>query len=297
MQAILEEVEMRNQGDAGARDVSEPKVEVAKEEEPAEVTPEMRFFKLVLGSTSKPKLEGLVYTRGLNLEELRDWINDMDKLFDYEEMEEGKRVKFVVTKLKGHVALWWHGVHTERRRLGKQPIKKWNMMVVRLREVKVLSKEEDFKVVEKDLQHLDMELAAAQISIHPQKVMQVAKGVFSEEEEVEVEEEKSDVTYIEKEAAKVQEEENVPEKGEPLVANKVLLKVAKEVVELAQRKTLFRIVCKVQGKCYQMVIDSGNPDNLVSTEVVEKLKLKTKKHPTPYKVSWLQKGHQLLVNE
>eukprot|EP00253_Pinus_taeda_P021342 PITA_21342 len=46
-----------------------------------------------------------------------------------------------------------------------------------------------------------------------------------------------------------------------------------------------------------MIIDSGSTDNLVSTKVVEKLKLKTIKHPTPYKVSWLQKGHQLLVNE
>lgn len=46
-----------------------------------------------------------------------------------------------------------------------------------------------------------------------------------------------------------------------------------------------------------MIIDSGSTDNLVSTEVVEKLKLKTMKHPTPYKVSWLIKGHQLLVSE
>ena len=46
-----------------------------------------------------------------------------------------------------------------------------------------------------------------------------------------------------------------------------------------------------------MIIDSGSTDNLVSTEVVEKLKLKTMKHPTPYKVSWLQKGHQMLANE
>ena len=46
-----------------------------------------------------------------------------------------------------------------------------------------------------------------------------------------------------------------------------------------------------------MIIDSGSTDNLVSTEVVEKLKLKTKKHPTPYKVSWFQKGYQLIVNE
>eukprot|EP00253_Pinus_taeda_P029652 PITA_29652 len=60
----------------------------------------------------------------------------------------------------------------------------------------------------------------------------------------------------------VPEEENTPEKGESL-----------------------------------MIIDSGSTGNLVSTEVVEKLKLKTRRHPTPYKVSWLQKGHQLLVSE
>ena len=93
------------------------------------------------------------------------------------------------------------------------------------------------------------------------------------------------------------EEENIPERGESLVINKVLLKPTKEVIEPSQRKTLFRIVCKVQGKCCQMIIDSGSTNNLVSTKVVEKLKLKTMKHPTPYKVSWLQKGHQLLVNE
>ena len=93
------------------------------------------------------------------------------------------------------------------------------------------------------------------------------------------------------------EEENVPERGEYLVVNKILLKPAKEVDEPAQRKALFRTVCKVQGKYCQVIINSGNTDNLVSTEVVEKLKLKTKKHPTPYKVSWLQKGHQLLVKE
>ena len=31
--------------------------------------------------------------------------------------------------------------------------------------------------------------------------------------------------------------------------------------------------------------------------MVEKLELKHLKHPNPYKVSWLQKGHQLLVDE
>eukprot|EP00253_Pinus_taeda_P006919 PITA_06919 len=31
--------------------------------------------------------------------------------------------------------------------------------------------------------------------------------------------------------------------------------------------------------------------------MVEKLELKRLKHPNPYRVSWLQKGHQLLVDE
>ena len=79
--------------------------------------------------------------------------------------------------------------------------------------------------------------------------------------------------------------------------NKVLLKQGKEIVEPAQRKNLFMTVCKIQGKSCQLIVDSGSTDNLVSTEVVEKLKLKRTRHPTPYKVSWLQKGHQLLVNE
>ena len=46
-----------------------------------------------------------------------------------------------------------------------------------------------------------------------------------------------------------------------------------------------------------MVIDSGSIDNLVSTEMVEKLSLKRTNHHVPYKVYWLHKGHQILVSE
>jgi hypothetical protein len=31
--------------------------------------------------------------------------------------------------------------------------------------------------------------------------------------------------------------------------------------------------------------------------MVEKLELKTTAHPNPYKVSWLQKGHQVMVSQ
>ena len=78
---------------------------------------------------------------------------------------------------------------------------------------------------------------------------------------------------------------------------KVLLKQVKEINEPAQRKALFTTVCKVEGKCCKVVVDSGSTNNLVSTKIIDKLNLKKTKHHVPYKVSWLQKGHQLLVNE
>jgi hypothetical protein len=45
----------------------------------------------------------------------------------------------------------------------------------------------------------------------------------------------------------------------------------------------------------KVIIDSGNTDNLVSTEMVEKMDLETNAHLTSYKVSWLHKGHQVMV--
>jgi len=105
------------------------------------------------------------------------------------------------------------------------------------------------------------------------------------------------VAQPEEAAAPPQEAENAPETGEALVLYKMLLKPVDESIEQTQRKALFRTVCKSQGKCCKMIIDSGSTDNLVSVEMVEKLGLKHLKHPSPYRVSWLQKGHQLLVDE
>lgn len=46
--------------------------------------------------------------------------------------------------------------------------------------------------------------------------------------------------------------ENVPKTGEALVLNKVLLKLAKEVADLTQRKALFWTVFKLHGKMMQI---------------------------------------------
>ncbi|GFY81574.1 hypothetical protein Acr_01g0013830 [Actinidia rufa] len=50
------------------------------------------------------------------------------------------------------------------------------------------------------------------------------------------------------------------------------------------RKNIFRTRCTAGGKLYNLIIDSGSSENLVAQEMVDKLKLKTKGHPQPYRI-------------
>jgi hypothetical protein len=87
------------------------------------------------------------------------------------------------------------------------------------------------------------------------------------------------------------------EGGRSLMMRKVLLTPEKEVENPVQRNSLFRTACKTKDRVCKVIVDSGSTDNLVSTEMVEKLELETIEHPSPYRVSWLQKGHQVNVTK
>ena len=67
--------------------------------------------------------------------------------------------------------------------------------------------------------------------------------------------------------------------------------------DTTQRRALFRVQCKVKGKLCKVIIDLGSIDNIISLEAVNKLKLERLPHSCSYKVSWLNKGQQEVVNE
>ena len=48
-------------------------------------------------------------------------------------MKEDKKVRFVVTKLRGHASLWWDGVQEERILIHKAKINRWRRMTTKLR--------------------------------------------------------------------------------------------------------------------------------------------------------------------
>jgi hypothetical protein len=92
-------------------------------------------------------------------------------------------------------------------------------------------------------------------------------------------------------------EAETAEEGKNLMMRKILLKPEKELEEPVQRISLFSTACKSKDRVCKVIIDSGRTDNLVSTKMVEKMELKMNAHPNPYKVSWLQKGHQVMVSQ
>jgi hypothetical protein len=80
------------------------------------------------------KMDILVYEGNLDVEELLDWIRALDTYFDYEDVEEDKKVKHAIKRLKGHATLWWDELQADRRCQGKKKIKTWDRMISKMKE-------------------------------------------------------------------------------------------------------------------------------------------------------------------
>jgi hypothetical protein len=78
-----------------------------------------RLIRAISRMSSKTKMDIPAYEGSLDAEELLDWIRALDTYFDYEDIEEDKKVRHVVTKLKGHEALWWDELQADRCCKGK----------------------------------------------------------------------------------------------------------------------------------------------------------------------------------
>ena len=86
------------------------------------------------------------------------------------------------------------------------------------------------------------------------------------------------------------------EMGEILMFNMVLIRQPVKD-EPKHRRALFKVQCKILGKVCKVIVDSGSIDNIISKEAVNKLKLTKIPHVNPYKVTWLNKGQSVLMNE
>ena len=78
---------------------------------------------------SKPIVEVVPYDGKLDPNAMLDWISNMEKFFEYENTPDNRKMKIVVTRLKGHASLWWEHLQTDRQRRRKEKIRTWPKMV------------------------------------------------------------------------------------------------------------------------------------------------------------------------
>ena len=117
------------------RDESEDEDEVEENVEEKVVInlEEERLFRAISKIEKRPKFEVPTFSRNLNPEELIDWINELEEYFEYEDIDDPDRVKFVKEKLKGHAKIWWPKVQLEKNRKGKVKITRWELVVTKLK--------------------------------------------------------------------------------------------------------------------------------------------------------------------
>ena len=60
---------------------------------------------------------------------------------------------------------------------------------------------------------------------------------------------------------------------------------------------IFQSACTIEGKVCRFVIDAGSCENIISTEAVQKLRVKTETHPKPYKLAWLKKRGEVTISK
>jgi hypothetical protein len=137
LHAKLDVMETTQRHTVDVGDISEVESENEARNEGEEVAvkdaADERLFRVAARIGAREKMDILVYEGNLDVEELLDWIRALDKYFDYEDVEEDKKVKHVVTILKGHVTLWWDELQADRRYKGKQKIKSWDRMVEKMK--------------------------------------------------------------------------------------------------------------------------------------------------------------------
>ncbi|XP_042437074.1 uncharacterized protein LOC122023042 [Zingiber officinale] len=319
-----------------------------------------------------------------NPNEFIDWLNSVERVFEFKDVQEDSKVKLVAIKLRKYASIWWEHLKKQRMRDDKQKIRTWNKMKKELRrkflpdnyrqdtflkyhnfKQKDLSVEDyvakfenlmmrcdvfepEEQIIARFLEGLRYEIGnvvqlqsywtyndVCQLALKNtpaakdvkqksaaskdggagfvkssgptnQKTCFKCKGfgyfavdcpnrriiTFIEEE---YDEENEETTPIYDEC---DEEEDITyeDHGEALVIRRSL-NTTYVPDDSWLRNNIFHTRCTSNGKVCDIIVDGGSCENVVATTMVEKLQLKTKDHPRPYKLSWLRKGNEVKINK
>ncbi|KAA3488287.1 Transposon Ty3-I Gag-Pol polyprotein [Gossypium australe] len=205
-----------------------------------------------------------------------EWEKKIELMFECHNYSVAKKVK-----LAAYAMIWWDQLTTSRRQNGEHPISTWaEMKAVVLQSVEDYYKEMEVAMIRVDVQE-DQEATMAQFFV---SLNHEIGNIVELQHYVEI----ADMVHM---AIKLE----YAVEGELLVVKRSLS--TQSTGSEPQREKLFHTRCHVQGKVCSLVIDRGSCTNIASMLMVEKLALPHTKHPSPYKLQWLNEGVELKVTK
>ncbi|GJX88242.1 putative nucleotidyltransferase, ribonuclease H [Tanacetum coccineum] len=194
-----------------------------------------------------------------------DWLVTVEEVFEFKEVPENKRVSLIATKLRGRASAWWQQLKLTRERMYQ-----W------LQNLKQGSKSvEDYTtkfyqlIARNDIQETEYQLRALAFEEQNSRVGSLSSPAITSA---------SGLGNVVSRFAPSQAKAGGGNTG--------------PVSRVSSSSGLNCFNYGEPSKVCIFVCDSGSCDNLIATEVVQKLGLKTENHPKPYKLQWLKKGSE-----
>ena len=90
---------------------------------------------MLMNASNRPRVDVHMYEGNFNVEELMDWINYLNRYFDFEEIKDKKKVRYAATKLKGQSFIWWDELHIHIESRRKSKIHSWVKMLYKIKSI------------------------------------------------------------------------------------------------------------------------------------------------------------------
>ncbi|VFQ80062.1 unnamed protein product [Cuscuta campestris] len=71
------------------------------------------------------KVEIPSFSGTLHTDDFIDWLNEVDRIFEYKEVPDHDKVKLVAIKLQGRACAWWKQMQRSREKKGKPKVNDW----------------------------------------------------------------------------------------------------------------------------------------------------------------------------
>jgi len=105
-------------------------VESSSEEEPIKMASgEPRFQ----AKHNDFRVEVSEFEGKLDPEEFLDWLHIVERVFEFKDIPDDKKVKLVALRLRKYTSLWWTNLNAKRLRERKSKIRSWKKMKTKLR--------------------------------------------------------------------------------------------------------------------------------------------------------------------